>query len=525
MRRRFSDPSVIRYAFYFADDRGKQEFLADHNNMGQFLGCKELDEQELNNHLSHLNSKNEPYIILHNNQNIICLLHAVRDTLIWQVAYSVEDKATDPFRIWKEGFNRLQQLPHSGYGVSILFVVNVRIPKIYLWLEVTAYLREFLESGGLRAPQGFGWLVLLLVFIPLFMAALRIGPEWLDWIIPLVVLLTSLPIWLVHQRIQKDINVWLLGISKLKPKDFRPEAYKDASAEGPVGYFRQLAEHDFLLLVIEGSEEHHKAIFQCGTFPRLEMQRHKAEYYERLSEEAERMMQFVKDIIRQPVEQRPFSSDQLQRWLSSVQSDIKNCRDNVESAIESFNALVDEYTPRRMEGEIWARMKHRLERIKDDMGHTVNLVADVQAKVKISPTRKVSHPDIKLLCPKNCDAGIQQELQRVWSTLYQAKNPKRAILHLSSLCLNFMDVLFSSVGEKRPSDNLYECLLRAGKGEPPSTGFGILPDEIASYLHLIRTLSNKVRHAASGISITTDDAEIALRAFLRVLQWYYSGRI
>ena len=384
MRRRFSDPTVIRYAFYFADEQGKQEFLDDHNSATASLGCKKLDMQELTNHLSDLNSGAKPYTILHCNQHIICLLHAVWDTLIWQVSYSGGDKATDPLKIWEEGFNKLQQLPHSGYGVSTLFVVNVRIPKIYLWLmEVPAYLRGFLESKELRAPQGFGWLVLLLVIILLlFMAALRIGPEWLNWIILLVVLLTSLPIWLVHQRIQKDINAWLSGISKLKPEDFRPEAYKDASAEGPIGYLHQLAEHAFLLLVIEGSEEHHKAIFQCGTFPHLEMQRHKAKHYERLSKEAEEMIRIVEDIIRQPVDQRPFSSDQLQRWLSSVQRDIKNCKDNVESAIKSFNALVDEYAPRHLDGEIWTGMKRRLERIRDDVEHAVKVVADAQERAK-----------------------------------------------------------------------------------------------------------------------------------------------
>jgi len=133
--------------------------------------------------------------------------------------------------------------------------------------------------------------------------------------------------------------------------------------------------------------------------------------------------------------------------------------------------------------------------------------------------------NINLLCPKNCDTKIRQGLSKVWATLYQAKNPEGVILHFSALCLDFMDVLFSSVAQKRPSDNLYDCILRAERGKPPSTGLGILPDEIALYLHLIRRLSNRVRHAASGIFITTDDAEIALRAFLRVLQWYYSGCI
>jgi len=69
MRRRFSDPTVIRYAFYFADEQGKQEFLDDHNSATASLGCKKLDMQGLTNHLSVLNSGVKPYTCLPCNQN------------------------------------------------------------------------------------------------------------------------------------------------------------------------------------------------------------------------------------------------------------------------------------------------------------------------------------------------------------------------------------------------------------------------------------------------------------------------
>lgn len=119
------------------------------------------------------------------------------------------------------------------------------------------------------------------------------------------------------------------------------------------------------------------------------------------------------------------------------------------------------------------------------------------------------------------DENLHNELLNIYKTLLV--NPVGAILQLSRAGLLFMELLFASVGASRPSDNLWDCIVRAGKGDEGKKikGLGILPDEIASLLHTIRTYANKADHATEKIHLTVEDAEICLRLFLRVLKWFY----
>ena len=93
----------------------------------------------------------------------------------------------------------------------------------------------------------------------------------------------------------------------------------------------------------------------------------------------------------------------------------------------------------------------------------------------------------------------------------------------SRLGLILMDLIYQAHDAKRPSDNLWDCIVRAGSGdkEKKIEGNGWLPGEIESYFHTIRVLSNKPDHVAERIRLKSEDAEIGLRIFLRIMEWFY----
>ena len=120
------------------------------------------------------------------------------------------------------------------------------------------------------------------------------------------------------------------------------------------------------------------------------------------------------------------------------------------------------------------------------------------------------------------DGRVRSEFQSTLRTLRDAENPRGVILSLSRLGLLLMDRVYSGVGRRRPSDNLYHCIVAAGPGDGAKIdGLEILPDEMATYLHAIRTLSNKADHAAESVELGTDDAENSLAMLLRVGEWIY----
>jgi tetratricopeptide (TPR) repeat protein len=122
------------------------------------------------------------------------------------------------------------------------------------------------------------------------------------------------------------------------------------------------------------------------------------------------------------------------------------------------------------------------------------------------------------------DETLRTELQQLLRTLRDAGNPIGVLLGLGRLGLLLLNEVLAAVGEKRPSDNLWHCILRASSGsaeKPKIEGLHILPDEMATYLHTIRTLSNKADHVAEKVTLTVADAENALNLFLRVLEWFY----
>lgn len=121
------------------------------------------------------------------------------------------------------------------------------------------------------------------------------------------------------------------------------------------------------------------------------------------------------------------------------------------------------------------------------------------------------------------DVALRGELQGALRALRDAHNPLAVLLSLSRLSLRLLNFLFQCAGQTRPSDNLFDCIVVAGRGdaEKKIKGLRLMPDEMATCLHAIRTYSNKADHAAEKIQLGIADAEIALNLFLRVLEWVY----
>jgi hypothetical protein len=124
--------------------------------------------------------------------------------------------------------------------------------------------------------------------------------------------------------------------------------------------------------------------------------------------------------------------------------------------------------------------------------------------------------------PTEAPQELRSELLQVLATLREADNPIGALLGLSRLTLQLLRLIYRGANQVPPSDNLFDCLVAAGRGDPALKvrGHNIIPDEITSGLHTIRILSNKADHAVERVKLTRDDAENALRLYLRALDWY-----
>jgi|GEM_PF-4010396 len=122
------------------------------------------------------------------------------------------------------------------------------------------------------------------------------------------------------------------------------------------------------------------------------------------------------------------------------------------------------------------------------------------------------------------DAPLRAELESVLRTLRDAGNPVAVIVELSRLSLLLLDRVFSAAGTVRTSDNLYQCILRAGAGkdrDPRVEGLRLVPRTILENLDTIRRWSNPLDHADPTIpEPTSADGENAIGLFLRVLEWF-----
>jgi phosphoserine phosphatase len=119
----------------------------------------------------------------------------------------------------------------------------------------------------------------------------------------------------------------------------------------------------------------------------------------------------------------------------------------------------------------------------------------------------------RMLTPR-IGESLHRDLFNVERILSDVRYAEGALDVLMRPALNVTRSIFVSHGLTAPSDNLYGCIeaLHAKS---------LIPDEIASYLHFIRTLSNKPHHGAESVRLQISDADNAYRALLRVVEWHF----
>lgn len=152
-----------------------------------------------------------------------------------------------------------------------------------------------------------------------------------------------------------------------------PPSPKGGEVEGEIGYLRHIGDNTFLLLVRKGSEKE-SADFQCGAFPRLEMQRHKASHYQRLARDSG-------EIVRQAIDQActstggkvpPHNGDgeglsrliseaeRLQRLVEVSLGDLDTMARSVEKARDSYQDPTGEWGQQWLQGGLWGQFLRRL---------------------------------------------------------------------------------------------------------------------------------------------------------------------
>jgi hypothetical protein len=121
------------------------------------------------------------------------------------------------------------------------------------------------------------------------------------------------------------------------------------------------------------------------------------------------------------------------------------------------------------------------------------------------------------------DTGIRTELQSIMRTLRVAESAHAAIVMMSGLALRLFRLIYGVAGKPWPSDNLFDVVVLAGKGDRERNlkGYGILPDGLDSPLHTLRIFSNKVDHASETFQMGVEEAELVMNAFLALLRWFY----
>jgi len=432
------DPTCIRYAFYFRD---KPEALRqDHEALRTTSGCEGLTEKAVQDAMATMEGRSgPPYVVLHDHGPVTCLLHAVTDTLIWQIAFSGGRQATDPGTVWRRAIESFRQRPAHAYGVTHLFVANV------------------------------------------------------NWGSPAVA--------------ESKLYEILRGV---KP-DLPPHP-GNGTAQGLWGRLTEAGSDSFLLVVPRGSREMKSADFQCGLFPRLEMQRHKVAYYRHLAHQSGEV---VRSILNGAVTSSMkgnrvlLDGPHLRRLVEVSLYDLSLMARNIERARESYLELLGHSRVPDSDG-IW-------ERTLSAMGvaarNAWSECEDTKAKLEALPSAPLRSLDASV---RRLSSQVPQEIRNELDGMLNALRSGDvvgALLRGSRIGLTILHYVFKARGNEQPNDNLNDWIEEAQKK-------GIIPGEIASYLHLARVFSNKPDHRAERIRLTVEDGENVLAALLRVVEWY-----
>jgi hypothetical protein len=263
------------------------------------------------------------------------------------------------------------------------------------------------------------------------------------------------------------------------------------------------------------------------------MQIHKAQHYERLVAESVEMVRNTINVFTSGsrgivTDAGPLRRRHLLRLVEISLIDIDIMVENIEKAHDSYHDILQEWA-KGLPGEVWNHFEKRMSVCLENAQHEKERLEKEKKLVEQQPVEELPFgldERIKALS-EQLDSRLRKETLDTYRTLRNANNPVGALLQLCRASLCLMNLLFATVHENapssksRPSDNLYECIVRAGRSDEKTKGLGILPDEMASLLHTIRTYSNKADHDAEKVRLTVEDAEIGLTLFLRVVEWFY----
>lgn len=371
---RYSDPTYIRYFFYFIDEPWK--WIADHNALAKALRCPQITKAEWERQVARPGEEQDFYRELHHHPPVSCLIQVVKDTLIWQVAYSAGRKGKDPKAHWRSALRIPWERAEKAYGISVLFSVNVAVE-------------------GERAIR----------------------------------------------RAAEDLYSTLRALFPAFPP-----SPAGGEAQGEIGHLSRIEDNAFLLLVPEKSEEIKSANFQCGTFPRLEMQRHKARYYRRIAQQAGELVRQAIDGVLRPVREEPKASlcsshiggqgllsspAELQRLLHLVEvslPDLNAMANNVEKARDSYRNLL-ELEKVQSKGDLWREVLTSLTVAAADARHKALEIEErkkvLERALSSFPTRPHAiawdafaplfpsdHPLLQRLMEKK--ALWQQVIEKLW---------------------------------------------------------------------------------------------------------------
>lgn len=137
--------------------------------------------------------------------------------------------------------------------------------------------------------------------------------------------------------------------------------------------------------------------------------------------------------------------------------------------------------------------------------------------------RSAAIDDQVLSLDPRVDEAIRADLRELLFTLRRTGNIRAVMLAMCNLGLRLMSLIYGTVNRHRPSDNLNECILGALPGNPKmgKPGLDLIPNEVATLLHVVRVNSNASDHDAERLPLTVERAEKTLEAFLDVLDWHY----
>lgn len=278
-----------------------------------------------------------------------------------------------------------------------------------------------------------------------------------------------------------------------------------------LGRLRQLSQHQFLMIV-QGTCEQQDGAFQLSKFPRLEMNRHKAAFYRRMAKSRCQQLGDANQRFRAGTggeEVDVLEANQCLRELEMTGRDLVTVQSNVQSARLSQEGLL-----REMQG-LEAVFQEEFQDAARDLAHSVEQTRrdyqDLEARLagdgNLMLDQLISKIDVTL-------DPLLEGLVAAHQTLRKLDFKLGALQPLESFAQTILERIYDRIGTSPPDQNLNSRIEKLVKKH------GILTNEkvVESYLQTIRIVDNQIKHAGYQPSVL--DAEIALAAMYRVIEWF-----